>query len=360
MRIMNLIINFINKDVHEANESKRIMVTLRVLCLIVISAFVADTFFAGLGIIAAYPGTFISFYLAFVIFFISTYYFRTKLVLRFFIFLIYFWVFLMTPAFGWSAGMQNYCIIILMLLFFASFSRSEVKFAYSFVVLLFRFVLIAVFGGVMPPVRIAGYIDKGMQITNITAVFVSIIFISYVFSKNEIEAEDKLMKYNDRLRKEANTDQLTGLYNRRRAVEYLKELTSSIYMENNSIAIGDIDFFKRVNDTYGHDIGDEVLKFLAKEMMETCGDEAFIARWGGEEFIIVFPGLNGDEAYVRLEALHNKIQNTPVIACDIKIDMTMTFGLSELPYGNDAGVAIKEADEKLYMGKSNGRNQVVY
>ncbi|MBR1485930.1 MAG: GGDEF domain-containing protein, partial [Synergistaceae bacterium] len=184
------------------------------------------------------------------------------------------------------------------------------------------------------------------------------IFISYVFSKNEIEAEKKLMKYNDRLKEEANTDPLTGLYNRRKAVEFMKEITDGI-RENVSVAIGDIDFFKKVNDTHGHDVGDEVLKFIAKEMTETCND-AFIARWGGEEFIIIFSSLNGDEAYLRLDALHSKIQRTPIIVCGITINITMTFGLSELPYDNNAEAAIKEADAKLYIGKANGRNQVVY
>ena len=352
------IIDFINKDVREVNESKRVIVTLRVLCLFALSAFALDTVFAGLSAVAAFPLTFISFYYAFAALFAFTYYFKTKIVLRLFILIMAVWIFCMIPILGWTAGIQNYCIIILMLCFFASFSKSSVKFAYAFSVLIFRFILIALFGGIKSSVPIGAYADKAMQITNITAVFVSIIFISYVFSKNEIEAETKLMKYNDRLKAEANTDPLTGLYNRRRAVEFMKEITDG-NRENVSVAIGDIDFFKKVNDTYGHDVGDEVLKFIAKEMTETCND-AFIARWGGEEFIIIFPGLNGDEAYIRLDELHSKIRRTPIIVRGITINITMTFGLSELPYDNNAEAAIKEADEKLYMGKANGRNQVVY
>ena len=352
------IINFINKDVSEINESKRVMVTLRVLCLIVLSAFALDTFFAGLGAVIAFPLAFISFYSMFAALFVSTYYFKTKIVLRLFLLLMTVWIFHMIPVLGWTSGIQNYCIIILMLVFFASFSNSSVKFAYAFSVLIFRFMLIALFGGIKSSVPISAYADKAMQVTNITAVFVSIIFISHVFSKKEIEAEKKLMKYNDLLKEEANTDPLTGLHNRRRAVEFIKELTDG-NRDNVSVAIGDIDFFKKVNDTYGHSTGDEVLKFIAKEMTETCND-AFIARWGGEEFIIIFPGLNGDEAYVRLDGLHSKIRNTPITVGDININITMTFGLSELPYDNDAEAAINEADEKLYMGKANGRNQVVY
>lgn len=354
------IIDFINKDVCEANESKRVIVTLRVLCLIVMFAFALDTVFAGLNTVVAFPHVFVALYIMFIAFFTSTYYSKTVVALRAFILCLFIWIPSMIPIFGWTAGIQNYCIIILMLCFFASFSSTVIKFSQSLIVLILRIFLIAFFGGIKPQVPIGIYSDKAMQVSNITAVFVSIIFISYVFSKNEIEAEKKLMKYNDRLKEEANTDQLTGLYNRRRAVEYINERVSCRSGENVSIAIGDIDFFKKINDTYGHATGDEVLKFLAKEMTETCGNNAFIARWGGEEFIIIFPGMNGDEAFLQLDALHTKIRRTPIIVDDIKIDLTMTFGLAELSYDNDVEKAIKEADEKLYLGKATGRDKVVY
>ena len=202
--------------------------------------------------------------------------------------------------------------------------------------------------------------DKLLQITNISAVFISIIFISYMFSRKENEAENKLMKYNDQLKKEASTDQLTGLNNRRKAREYLTRLKKEEVSTAVSVAMGDIDFFKKVNDTYGHDAGDEVLKFVSKTMVDNCRTTAFISRWGGEEFLLIFPDCNGDQAFIILERLRNKIQKETIVVGDNKIKITMTFGLTEYNYSKDEELAIKEADEKLYIGKSNGRNQVVY
>ena len=126
------------------------------------------------------------------------------------------------------------------------------------------------------------------------------------------------------------------------------------------MAIGDIDFFKKVNDTYGHDVGDEVLKAVAKTMVDNSSSDTFLARWGGEEFLIVYPNCNGDDAYVALEKLRRIIQKNEIKVNDIIINLTMTFGLAEFSYNRDQETTVKEADEKLYIGKSNGRNQVVY
>ena len=118
--------------------------------------------------------------------------------------------------------------------------------------------------------------------------------------------------------------------------------------------------FKSVNDTYGHDAGDEVLKYIAKLLKEKSRSTSFISRWGGEEFLLVFPDCNGDNAYIALERLRNTIQNSVIKVGNQEIQVTMTFGLTEFGYDKDEEAAIKEADEKLYMGKQNGRNQVVY
>ena len=76
--------------------------------------------------------------------------------------------------------------------------------------------------------------------------------------------------------------------------------------------------------------------------------------------IIVFSDCNGDDAFIALERLRKTIQDTPIIISDITLNITMTFGLAELSFKRDAEATIKQADEKLYIGKNNGRNQVVY
>ncbi len=354
------LVSLINKDIKAENENKRVIVTLRVLYIIVFLAFVLDVCFAGIDVVKMYTVKIAVLAVVIIVLFIYTYFSKTKPSLFCFMIFLFLWSLMMMPCFGWRAGMQNYFIIILMLCFFAMHGRNLYKFIYAGFVLIVRILTIVLLSGIKSDVEISDMNDKFLQITNISAVFISIIFISYMFSRKENEAENKLMKYNDQLKKEASTDQLTGLNNRRKAREYLTRLKKEEVSTAVSVAMGDIDFFKKVNDTYGHDAGDEVLKFVAKTMVDNCRTTAFISRWGGEEFLLIFPDCNGDQAFIILERLRNKIQKETIVVGDNKIKITMTFGLTEYNYSKDEELAIKEADEKLYIGKSNGRNQVVY
>ena len=355
-----LIVDLINRDVASENETKKSMVTMRILYLLVFAAFIIDVLLAGVEVIDRFPYRIFGLLAVNIIFFILTYRIRTRMAFILFIGFILTWTISMIPCFGWSAGMQNYFIIILMLCFFTVYDRSLYKFILSGSVLVMRILLILLFGGTKSVASISSICDKLLQITNISTVFISIIIISYIFSREDNEAESKLMKYNDQLKKEANTDRLTGLYNRRRAEEYLQELKDTGYTGAISIAMGDIDFFKKVNDTYGHDAGDEVLKFVAATMKDCVRENSFISRWGGEEFLIILPNCNGDNAFVALERVRRTIQKSVVKVGDKEIKITMTFGLTEFGFHQDIDKVIKEADEKLYYGKSNGRNQVVY
>ena len=354
------IVNFITKDISAENETKRVIVSIRILYIIAFFAYVLDTAWAGFSAAKLFPYRTIAIPFFIIALFIHTYFSKTRPVVMLFMTFIFVWILFMIPVYGWSAGMQNYFIITLMMCFFASHGRLLYKFLYSGFILVIRILTIGIFGGMKSQAGVSALEDKVLQITNITAVFTAIIFISYYYSQRENEAESKLMKYNDQLKAEASTDQLTGLFNRRKAKEYLAELKVADAENGISVAIGDIDFFKKVNDTYGHDAGDEVLKFIANLMRAECRSDSFIARWGGEEFLLVFPDCNGDNAYVALEGLRNVIRKSVIKVKDQEIKITMTFGLAEIGYDKDEQTAIKEADEKLYIGKQNGRNQVVF
>lgn len=356
------IVDFLKKDTKVENQNFKIIFALRILSIICIIAYIVDLVLAGLDALEIYPYRIIVLFAVSIIIFGSTYYLKARASLFMFIVYIFIWSIVMMRVFGWSAGMQNYYIIVLMLLFFATYRNVRSKFLIAGAVLVFRIFTIGIFGGIKSAVVASGsFTDKSIQSVNISAVFLSIIFISYLFSHEKNEAEGKLMKYNDQLKKEANTDPLTGLFNRRKANEYLNQVIKNDDIHSVSIAIGDIDFFKKVNDTYGHDIGDEVLKFVAKEMRENSRQDTFLARWGGEEFLIVLPDCNGDDAYVAIERLRNKIQNSEIkVEGDITIKVTMSFGVAELSFRKGVDYSVKEADEKLYMGKQSGRNRVIY
>lgn len=162
------------------------------------------------------------------------------------------------------------------------------------------------------------------------------------------------------LRNMIEQDALTELYNRRSGNRRLQNIIdkSSANGTPFSISIGDIDYFKKVNDTYGHDCGDEVLKQIAYLLKKHMLSQGFAARWGGEEFLLVFDHLNQEEARQSLQKLLDDIRALAIPYEDKTIQVTMTFGVAENTSA-DINQLIKEADDKLYLGKSSGRNCIV-
>ncbi|MCM1113551.1 MAG: diguanylate cyclase [Muribaculum sp.] len=163
------------------------------------------------------------------------------------------------------------------------------------------------------------------------------------------------------LRTMVEQDALTELYNRRYAERRLRQIIA----KNESlqtplcVAIGDIDFFKKVNDAYGHACGDLVLKKVSaklKESMRPCG---FASRWGGEEFLLVFENTEAVEAHRILTALLDDIRSMDCEYNGLHVKVTVTFGLvkAQTP---DITQILKLADERLYIGKNDGRNRIVW
>lgn len=156
-------------------------------------------------------------------------------------------------------------------------------------------------------------------------------------------------------------DALTKLYNRRSG----ERKTKAIYERSRksgipfAVAIGDIDFFKKVNDTYGHEAGDAILKNVAKILSNNMVGRGFVARWGGEEFLIVYENATMKVATEALNDILNHIRSSEVTYQDQKIKVTMTFGVTEGDCSKEINVLLKETDDKLYNGKENGRNRVV-
>ena len=155
-------------------------------------------------------------------------------------------------------------------------------------------------------------------------------------------------------------DALTELYNRRSGDKKLRQVFEEARSSCHSfaIAIGDIDFFKKVNDTYGHECGDAVLKNVSALLKQHMRHRGFAARWGGEEFLLVFENVDLAEARKQLELLMDKIHELDTLYEGQHVKVNMTFGLICDP-DKDIHALLKEADEKLYIGKTNGRNQVV-
>jgi len=154
------------------------------------------------------------------------------------------------------------------------------------------------------------------------------------------------------------TDPLTQIYNR----GYFDDLLSSIRKHQRKadidfvILIADIDHFKSINDTYGHQVGDTVLKEIAKVLKDTLRDNDIVARWGGEEFVMMLKNVDIDKAQAIAEKLRVKIEQTEI---DNNINVTSSFGLTKYYVGENTNLTFKRADDALYEAKKSGRNRVV-
>ena len=159
----------------------------------------------------------------------------------------------------------------------------------------------------------------------------------------------------------ARTDQLTGLYNRRAFLERLEyEKVRSIREKFPvSVILLDIDHFKKVNDEHGHGCGDTALRHLAELMRSTSRLQDTVARWGGEEFILLLPetGLGG--AMVLAEKLRTALEASPCVCGGASIELTISLGVHQYDHGESLDTNIDCADAKLYQAKEMGRNRTV-
>lgn len=354
------IIRYINKDTSEQNESPKLIVVVRILVLsmlfyVIINSIIYVSILNNIGIAILL----VSFLVFLAVFFMS-YRVHTTGVVYTLALCMSAWIVVNIIYFGWNVGVQHFIIVLLILSFFSGYSQYAFKAFSAAVLCCFRIYLFFLCESREPVVILPSAMNYTLQIINTIMIFWCISVIAYVFSKDSQALERKLIDYNNQLQDQANTDALTGLYNRRKAMQYLEQILTPSNSSFTSICICDIDFFKRVNDNYGHDVGDIVLQNLADIMTTTLDKNILAARWGGEEFLLVFSGYNGDEAYARLETLRSNIKALKFKAKEETFSITMTFGLAEYDFNSDIDAIIKEADEKLYMGKENGRDQIVF
>ena len=154
-------------------------------------------------------------------------------------------------------------------------------------------------------------------------------------------------------------DALTELNNRRSADKKLEDIrirTVETGMKY-CVCIADIDFFKKVNDNYGHEMGDYVLRKVAEKLKNGMVGKGFAARWGGEEFLLIFENRALDIARRELSMIMDDVRTIWVPDTDRQI--TMSFGLTELIPGEKIDATLCRADENLYQAKESGRNQII-
>lgn len=162
-------------------------------------------------------------------------------------------------------------------------------------------------------------------------------------------------------RKKAMHDSLTGLPNRESYQQRLEHEVQRMirYQGKLSLVVADIDLFKRINDSYGHLAGDKVLKIISRSLQKNLRDTDFIARFGGEEFVILMPETSAAEAKVVAEKLRKRIESSPFNFKKEPVQITTSFGLSEFHPNDTADEVFERADKALYHAKGEGRNRVL-
>lgn len=161
----------------------------------------------------------------------------------------------------------------------------------------------------------------------------------------------------------ANSDPLTGLPNRRALEVRLRTAFDAAQTGSGtfSLAICDIDNFKRINDTHGHPIGDQVIKLIASSLSQVGSDNLFVARYGGEEFVVVFDGVEPEEAMGQLDTIRAGVAARNVTlrqTGELLGRVTFSSGISGMNGRRDASAMLKAADDALYRAKNEGRNRI--
>jgi diguanylate cyclase (GGDEF)-like protein len=168
---------------------------------------------------------------------------------------------------------------------------------------------------------------------------------------------------NEALREQAIHDPLTGLFNRRYLNESLPKMLHHSVRTKHPLCVCmiDLDYFKNINDQYGHDAGDEVLKCFGALLKNTFREEDIACRFGGEEFIIVLIGVQLKIAVQRIEQMRDKFRNTQIFVQDQLLpEVTLSIGIAEAPHHGDTVNAILHAvDSALYTAKESGRDKIV-
>jgi diguanylate cyclase len=165
------------------------------------------------------------------------------------------------------------------------------------------------------------------------------------------------------VRQMAVTDGLTGLLNRRAFDMTLAEIVEQSEPDNTYLSILDIDHFKRVNDDYGHTVGDNVIKYVAALMKKHSEDHHYVARYGGEELAIIMPNTSEDKAIEISENIRSSMESSRLKRKDNNQPLhkiTLSIGIAQLRAGDDSESLVVRADSALYQAKETGRNKVVH
>lgn len=264
---------------------------------------------------------------------------------------------------GTESGFSLYLVAMIPFAYYASYSfREEERYVNPMVYVVISvvsFCIVRLLCVIFKPFY--SYNDSMVEyviyMINFFVVVAAVVVFMSTFLIQFMTMEELRVRQNKRLELLSTVDVLTGLFNRRS----IKDRYSKAQREHEqySVILGDIDDFKKVNDNYGHDIGDVVLKQVADVFKGSVRLDDVVCRWGGEEILVFLPQCRKDAAVLIAERILDKIRGLAVSTDNGILRVTMTLGVAESNESENFKGVTKIADDRLYDGKHSGKNRVV-
>ncbi len=262
---------------------------------------------------------------------------------------------LAVQAIGWDSGFHFYIILIIPVLIVNSMLAPAGKAVLVVLTGLLYLLMDWRWRGAAPYMNASQTVVDVMYYFNLTCTLVILALLATIYYRLVTLAQARLQEL-------ARTDPLTQLRNRRAAMEAAQREAARVARGAGPLAVllGDVDHFKAINDTHGHETGDDALRAVADVLRAGVRQVDHVARWGGEEFLILLPGTEVPEAMAVAERLRAGVQQLRVAGANGQpLTLAMTVGVSVLEAGGAFDQALARADRALYAGKQAGRNRVV-
>lgn len=256
-------------------------------------------------------------------------------------------------AIGWDSGFHYYLLVGAPVIFISRARRFHTRMLLLLGLMATYLALDISMRRIEPWDTLSPHALEVLRSLNIATTIGLLAYLSSLYYRLVSQAEKQLTHL-------ATTDPLTGLHNRRSMADLAtyEIIQRKRHGEPLSVVLADIDHFKQINDKHGHEVGDAVLAAISLVLRETVREQDSIARWGGEEFLILMPQASLEQARMVAERLREQVSLMPFEANGQRIRVTLTLGVSGHRTDEALDQVISRADTALYQGKRDGRDQV--
>ncbi|MCH5265839.1 MAG: GGDEF domain-containing protein [Lachnospiraceae bacterium] len=262
-----------------------------------------------------------------------------------------------TVLLGWNTGFHAYLLALASLVYFNPFENKKVMYIFSGAEAILFFCL-KIYTIYYPPILDMDFqMQEIFYLINYIGCFIVVVSGAALSKVSAETTEKRLVRKTRSLQNQADHDTLTHLWTR----SYLMKQFPHIKEKGIpfSLVMCDIDDFKRINDTYGHNCGDYILESIAGILKKNSPENSIVTRWGGEEFIVLLEDCDITKSKPLVENIREKVAETKFVYKEQNLHVTMTFGISTSMEHTELTNLIELADDRLYAGKQTGKNRVV-